>query len=136
MEEDEEKDEPADRGYWQTRGSAETLTITDNLLALVQQIDPNVALKYNKHYIGLAHGGVANNYVVFRPRKRKHVVVEFRIDRSDELDRRLEEAGFHMLAYSTRYGQYRVQISQGDLEQRRDLLHELVQAAEATDRAI
>lgn len=136
VEEDEEKDEPTDRNYWLSMASAETLAITDSLLKVVQDVDPGVALKYNKHYIGLAHEGVANNYVVFRPRKRKHVVVEFRIDRSDELDQRLEDAGFDMLAYSTRYGQYRVQISQDDLDGRGDFLRELVQAARTTDRAM
>jgi hypothetical protein len=49
VEEHEEKDEPADRNCWQSRGSAETLMITDNLPKVVQDVDPGVALKYNKH---------------------------------------------------------------------------------------
>jgi hypothetical protein len=134
VEEDEEKDDPADRNYWLSRASAETLAITDSLLKVVQDVDPGVALKYNRHYIGLAHSGVANNYLVFRPRKRKHVVVELRIDRSDDLDQRLEDSGFDMLTYSTRYGQYRIQIRQDDLAQRGELLRELAQAAHASDR--
>jgi len=63
-------------------------------------------------------------------------VVEFRIDRSDELDQRLVDAGFDMLAYSTRYGQYRVQISQDDLDLRGPLLREPAEAAQAAGRAI
>jgi hypothetical protein len=136
VEEDEERDEPADRNYWLSQSSAETLAITDALLKLVQDDDPGVALKYNKHYIGLAHGGVANNYLVFRPRRRSHVVVEFRIDRSEDLDQRLEDAGFDMLAYQSRYGQYRIQIGQNDLELRNDLLRELVHLARTTERGI
>jgi len=136
IEEDEERDEPADRNYWLSQSSAETLAITDTLLKLVQDDDPGVALKYNKHYIGLAHGGVANNYLVFRPRRRRHVVVEFRINRSDDLDQRLEDAGFDMLAYQTRYGQYRIQIGQEDLDLRNDLLRELVHLARTTERGI
>lgn len=136
IEEDEEKDEAADRAYWLSRASTDTLAITDSLLNLVQAVDSGVALKYNKHYIGLAHGGVPNNYVVFRPRRRGHVVAEFRIDRSDELDERLEGAGFDMLTYQTRYGQYRIQISQDDLELRGDPLRELVQMARAADRGL
>jgi hypothetical protein len=54
VEEDEEKDEPADRNYWLTRASAETLAITDGLLKIIQEVDPSIALKYNKHYIGLS----------------------------------------------------------------------------------
>lgn len=134
VEEDEEKDEAADRSYWLSRASTETLAITDNLLALAQDVDPGVALKYNKHYIGLAHNGVANNYVVFRPRRRKHVVAEFRIDRSDEMDQQLQDAGFELLAYQTRYGQYRLQIGQEDIELRADLLRDLAKTAHATNR--
>lgn len=136
VEEDEEKDEAADRSYWLSRASAETLAITDSLLAIAQDVDPGVALKYNKHYIGLAHGGIANNYLAIRPRRRKHVVAEFRIDRSDEMDQQLQDVGFELLAYQTRYGQYRLQIGKEDLEVRADLLRELVKTAHATDRAL
>jgi hypothetical protein len=134
IEEDEEKDEPADRSYWLSKASAETLAITDSLLKVIQDVDPGVALKYNKHYIGLAHGGVANNYLVFRPRKKKHVVVEFRIDRSDDLDQRLDESGIDMLTYQKRYGQYRMQIGQEDLDLHGDLLQDLAQMAHDSDR--
>jgi hypothetical protein len=56
VEEDEEKDEPADRAYWLSRGSADTLAITDSLLKVVQDVDPGVALKDNKHYVGRCGG--------------------------------------------------------------------------------
>jgi hypothetical protein len=69
-EEDEEQDEPADRGYWLARASAETLGITEELLKIIQTIDPGIDLKYNKHYIGLARAGVTGNYVSFRPRRK------------------------------------------------------------------
>jgi hypothetical protein len=59
IEEDEEHDEPADRGYWLARASAETLGITEGLLKIVQEIDPGVGLKYNRQYIGLARAVAA-----------------------------------------------------------------------------
>ncbi|WP_267897475.1 hypothetical protein [Micromonospora deserti] len=34
-------------------------------------------LKCNRHYIGLARGGFADNFVQVRPR-REHAIVEFR----------------------------------------------------------
>ena len=45
--------EPRDRAYWEAKGSPATLEMTDELLALVREVEPGVALKYNKHYIGL-----------------------------------------------------------------------------------
>ena len=62
-----DSNEPADRNYWTTKASAETKAITDGLLKIIQEVDPGVALKYNKGYIGLADGGAANNYVAFCP---------------------------------------------------------------------
>lgn len=64
------------------------------MLALVNEVTAGMALKYNKHYIGLAHDGIADNFVVFRPRK-EHAIVDFRIPRSDEVtaDQRLRRGG-------------------------------------------
>lgn len=129
IEEDEEKDEPADRNYWLLKGSADTLGITDALFAIVKDVDPIAELKYNRHYIGLAHHGIADNYMTFRPRKKQHVLVELKIPRSDELNQRLEDAGIEMLTYQTKYGQYRITVDKDDLEQRGDLLRELAKLA-------
>jgi hypothetical protein len=59
-----EEDEPE---LLAIQGSAETLAITDNLLKVVQDVDPGIALKYKKRYIGLVHGGDTNIYVVNPP---------------------------------------------------------------------
>jgi hypothetical protein len=128
-EEDEEQDEPADRGYWLARASAETLGITEELLKIIQTIDPGIGLKYNKHYIGLARAGVTGNYVSSRPRRKPPVLVDFKIPRSDETDQRLEAAGIETLTYQTRYGQYRLQIDQEDLDLRSDFLKDLARIA-------
>jgi hypothetical protein len=103
-EEDEEQDEPADRGYWLTRASAETLGITEELLKIIQEINPGIGLKYNKQYIGLARTGVAGNYVSFVPRKKPPVLADFKIPRSDETDQRIEAAGIEMVTYRTGTG--------------------------------
>ena len=70
----EEEDEPGqatDRTYWITRGSASSVGLTDELLALVNEIAPGMALKYNKYYIGLARDGVADNFITFRARRER-----------------------------------------------------------------
>jgi hypothetical protein len=132
VEEDEEKDEPADRNYWLTKASHEALAITDGILNMIQDVDPLASLKYNKNYIGLARGGVARNYVSFHLRKKHHVIVSFKIPPNEELNQRIEDSGLEMLAYGQRRGQYRAQVDQEDVEQRGDILKELVQLAYAT----
>jgi hypothetical protein len=130
VEEEDEQDEPRDRGYWEAKGSKATMQTTDGLLALVRTVDPNMALKYNKNYIGLAQNGIVSNFVQFRPR-RQHVIVEFKIPRSDELTERLEEAGVNVLAYNPRWGRYRLQIDDSDLTTHAELLRDLVAQARA-----
>ncbi len=135
VEEEEEQDEPADRTYWLQRASAETLAVTDELVKIIQETDPGVAPKYNKHYIGLAHGGVADNYATFVPRKKPPILVQFKIARSDELDRRLDDAGIEVLDYRSQYGQYRIRVDREDLDLRNDLLRDLAQMAHGSSNA-
>lgn len=125
---DDGADEPRDRAYWEAKGSKQTLGLTDDLLSIIQEVEPSVQLKYNKNYIGLARHGLATNFVQFRPR-RHHVNVEFKIPRSDDLSQRLEDAGLEVLVYSKRWGKYRMQITEEDTTENRDLLRELADLA-------
>jgi hypothetical protein len=120
--------EPKDRAYWEQRASKETLSLTDRLLGIVQEVEPGAALKYNKNYIGLSRSGLATNFVTFRPR-RHHVIFEAKIPSSEELTERLTEAGLDLLAYNARWGLYRMSITGEDLAANADLLGELVGAA-------
>jgi hypothetical protein len=125
----EEEDEPGqevDRNYWLQRGSPLTVQMADQMLTLINQYGDEVALKYNKHYIGLQRDGLPDNFMSFRPRK-KHLQCEFRFERDEELDARFEEAGLPLTARRGRY--FVVQVSPGDLDSHRELLSELVQRA-------
>lgn len=127
-EEDEAGEEPRDRNYWEAKGSALTLELTDQFLELVREIEPDVSLKYNKNYVGLARNGIATNFITFRPR-RHHVIVEFKVPSSEELTQRLEESGIGLLTYSARWGRYKLRIEPEDLSKNRGLLVELAQQA-------
>jgi hypothetical protein len=63
VDEDEEVRAPADRGYWEKRGSKQTLAMTDEMFGWLHDLDPGLELKYNKFYIGLAKDGRPNNFV-------------------------------------------------------------------------
>lgn len=125
VDEDEEIAEVTDRSYWEKRGSKQTLAMIDELLGWLHEIDPGLELKYNKFYIGLAKGGHPNNFMTFRPRK-DWVVVELRIERSDETQAQFETAGIELLEYSARHGQYRIRLTKADLVRSKDLLVALI----------
>jgi hypothetical protein len=63
----------------------------------------------------------------FRP-KRQHVILEVKLPRTEEFSQRLDESGLEILAYS-RWGQYRMQISEADLPAQEQLLRDLAAAA-------
>lgn len=119
--------ESTDRAFWERRGSAATVRLADEFLSLIQEVtgDKRIQLKYNKHYIGLARGGLANNFVTFNPRKQQ-LQVGFKMPRSEELGSRVEDSGLEMLAYNHLHARFRFKISNGDVEKHRGLLTELI----------
>jgi hypothetical protein len=99
--------------------------LADGLLALVREIDPSLALNYNKFYIGLARNGSPSNFVLFRP-KKDSVRVDLKLERSDEVQGRLEHAGIELMEYDERGGRYRFRLAKGDTEKHKELLLELL----------
>jgi hypothetical protein len=130
-EEDDEPGQAVDRSYWIKRGSQASVELTDEVLGLVNEITPGMVLKYNKHYIGLARDGVAQNFVTFRPR-RGYVVTEFRISRRDDVSALIEETGMDTLPYQKRWGKYRLQLTNDDMREHRELLIRLISMASDT----
>lgn len=125
---EEDEGAPTDRRYWEAKASVLTVGLADKILEIIRVDDPGVELKYNKFYIGLAKGGVATNYVAFRPRK-KHLIVEIRLPRSDETTALIEDSGIGTLAYVTRWSNYRLTLAAEELDEHRDLIGCLVDRA-------
>jgi hypothetical protein len=130
-EEEEEAGGGADRGYWQEKAPA-GLLLADQLLVLVQETDPKASLKYNKHFIGIAHDGVPDHYVIFRPRLH-HLGVGFRIPRSDELTEELEQGELDFLRYDPRAGRYFVRLTESDIRECRSLLVDLIKRSRGAE---
>lgn len=128
VDEDEEVRAVTDRAYWEARASKGTLTMVEEMFEVVRTLDPALELKYNKFYIGLAKSGQPNNFVIFRP-KKDWLRVEVRLDRSDEMQVRLEESGLDVMDYDARWGRYRIRLAKGDIAQHREFLTALMARA-------
>lgn len=121
--------EPKDRTYWESKATAATLRMTDDVLKIVKEsVEPSAQLKYNKYYIGLETAGQVTNYISFKPR-RHHLNVEFRIPRDPEIDALLEESSIVELPYQARQNRYRLQLGQGDVKKNEELLKKLIELA-------
>jgi hypothetical protein len=128
VDDDEEVQVPADRSYWEGRSSRDSLAIVDSLFQLVRTVDPRLALKYNKHYIGLARGDQPNNFAVFQPLK-SWVWLGLALDKSESTEKELADAGLDRMRYDSRWSKYFIRLSTGDVERHRELLGRLLQQA-------
>ena len=128
VDEDEELQEVTDRNYWENRGSKETVKAVDDLLEMTKANDSSLELKYNKFYIGLARNGQADNFIVFRPRKG-FVCIEPRLSRSDEIQQRLDDAGLDVMDYGQKWGRYRIRLTTTDIEDKKDVISQLIKEA-------
>jgi len=132
----DEGDEPqdvTDRAYWENRGSKSTVSMADQILDIIREFAPDLSLKYNKFYIGLARDGQPKNFAIFRPQKSA-IRAEIRLDRSVELDKRIEDAGLDLLEYDSRYRRYKIRLSKGHVKEQEVLLRDLLkQSWDATN---
>lgn len=121
VDEDEEVQAVTDRAYWEARASKQTLAMADDMFEIVKGLAPDLELKYNRFDIGLAKEGQPNNFVIFRP-KKDWLRLEIRLDRSDEMQTKLEESGLDVMDYDARWGRYRIRLSKGDIAKHKEFL--------------
>lgn len=129
---EDEVEEPTDRSYWEKKGTKATMGLMDNLLHLIGEIAPGYEPKYNKFYVGLSKDGTTNNFAIFKPR-RKSVLVEVRLPKSETVSQGIEDSGLEALDY-TKWGRYRFRVSPDELEPNREFLRGLFKQAEAIAR--
>jgi len=128
IDDDEDSKISVDRNYWVEKATAKTVKRTDKIFKIIKEIDDMLELNYNKHYIGLLKNNKANNFVRFRPRK-KHVQLQLKLEKSEEIDEKIEVSGIEELDYDSKRGVYRLQIYEEDLEKNQDFLKDVLKRA-------
>jgi len=126
--EDDEVQEPADRAYWEKKGSKKTVEMADQMLGLIHEFAADQQLNYNKHYIGLTQNGQPNNFARFNPQKSK-LRFRVRLPKSPELDARLDESELDVGEYNSRGREYTIRLTHEDFEKHREFLGELLNDA-------
>lgn len=128
VDEDEEVQEATDRTYWENRGSKATVALADDILGVLHAFNPQLQLKYNKHYIGLAVEGRPNNFVIFRPQKNG-IRMEVRLPKTPESDALFDAGDLDVLDYDKRWARYRIRLQKSDLTKHADILQKILEAA-------
>lgn len=126
---DDEREElqaTTDRNFWETeRGTKETVALADEMLELIKTFAPEMELKYNKFYIGLAKDGQSDNFAIFFP-KRSSFHTNIYLPSSPEIDQQLEAAGIDVMEYDKRGKAYRLRLTKDDIKKHSDLLVRLL----------
>ncbi|MDP8201248.1 MAG: hypothetical protein P9M11_03835 [Candidatus Tenebribacter burtonii] len=136
VDEDEDISLETDRHYWENvKGTVKTVKIVDEALSIITSILPGYELKYNKFYIGLAQNGNTDNFIIFRA-KKKFMRMEIRLERSDELEREIEEKGLDLMDYEKRSGRYRIKLTMNDIKKHQDFIANIVKKAKQIELKI
>lgn len=125
--ESEGESAPADRAYWQNRGSDLSMRIVDDMIRLINtKISQDLKPNHTKLYIGLTQGSRSNNFVKFRPRK-KSCLVEIRLEDVDQYRTKLQSEGsLEPLPGKSEDGWLRFHLSAGQAKEFESLLVDLL----------
>lgn len=130
--EDEEDEVPTDRTYWENQmGTKSTVALVDQMLVLIKKFAPDLQLKYNKFYIGLAKDGQPDNRVLFKARK-SYLLAEIRLPVSPEFEQQLQAAGIDS-EYMKRLERYRLRLMPQDIQKNCDLLTSIMKQSYGVD---
>lgn len=115
-----------DRAYWLKKAAPQTVGLADSVLSLVHEILGNqgLSLNYTKHYIGLASGGVANNFISMKPRKH-NLMLQIKLQRTDEITELIEQS-LELISYDTKWSLYQIRVTANDMVENQDLLRDLI----------
>jgi len=129
VDEDEEHIEITDRNYWETlKGTKETVSMADNILQYINFFAPGIKLNYTKFYIGLSKDGRPYNFSALRP-KKYFLRLEIRLEKTEEIDKEIEEAEIDLLDYNVRRGMYRLNLKEEDIVKNQVLITNLLKLA-------
>ena len=113
--------EVTDRDYWREKGSELTLSLADECLELLKEIDPTLSLTYTKFYMGLKQGNRPNNFVAFKAQK-KFLRVELKISGPEGIGEELRKADVEVVGIGKPSGRVNFILNKGDIAAHRDPL--------------
>ena len=115
-----------DRSYWENQKTTpKILAIVDKLFKIVKEEDSAAELNYTKHYIGLLKNGSPQNYLTFSPKKAS-IIFEPKLPHTAETDALLEKTGLETLEYNKTWKNYRIRVTEKDIEAHNSVFRELI----------
>jgi hypothetical protein len=114
------------REYWETKGSKETVALADDILKIINEIEPNFVIQYNKHYIGLRKNGIAFNFAIMFA-KKSFLRIDFKLDKNDEVEALINDNELDVLEYNYRTSMYKIRLTKNDLTGKENIIKTLME---------
>lgn len=129
IDEDEETAELTDRNYWESkRGTQKTVKLADQILEITKEFISSIEQSYNKYYIGFWVEGKPLNFAICRPQKNA-LRLEIKLPKADEYDEIISSSGLDMLDYDKRWGNYRLRLTEKEIEKHKETIKQLLLTA-------
>ena len=120
--------EVTDRNYWENRSTKKIMKEVDAIFKDLGQYTSGYELKYNKFYIGLTKDGIANNFILFKP-KKNYLYFVFKTSEDKEKFQLLDNEGLEY-SYTPRWKELAVKISDFDeYKKHKELLDKLAKTS-------
>jgi hypothetical protein len=119
---------PADRAYWEKKGSKDSLILVDEVFSVCKEIDPSLDLNYTRSYITTTRAKSPFNFIYLRPR-RNSLNFQIRLEKTEEIDALIQQSGFEQLTYETRDGYYKLSLVKADIREKLGIIRYLIDAA-------
>lgn len=109
-------------------GTKETVALADKMLDIAHDFSPTLKLKYNKRDIELTRDGCPLEFMIFIPQK-KGLRLNIRIEKSDEIDKKLSSSTLDILQHTGRSYCFRLYADVMENKEERETLRELAKLA-------
>ena len=125
---DDMSQETTDEAYWLKKRPKQMIDLVKKFKETFAEYMNEYDLTFRRAFLGLAKNNVANNFIYFTPRKQ-NVVISFRVDKTEDIDEKLEGSNLSQLAYDNPFRSYKIKITEKDLTENREILELLVKNA-------
>jgi hypothetical protein len=115
----------ADRDYWLKRSSSDVISVVDKIIEIINEGEGGYLPQYLKGRVTLHRNGQRIPYVIFRPRKKDHVLVVLKLQRDEVVDELIEKNNLQALEYNSKDLRYKIRITMRDVKEKRDAIKEL-----------
>ncbi len=117
---------PPTRQFWIEQGFDESMGLADEIMKIVNEIEPSYSLRYARHGVGPSKEGIPNNFIFIHP-KKYGIKLIIRHEHDEEFQKILEDSNLDVVSYER--ANYPIRLTKKDIAENKELLKELIKKA-------